>query len=394
MQVTSSNVIDFEFDWGRDGFDCPTCNGGAGNSRLAYTDLVKNLWVAQVDFQTGGFLPANGKGELVDTLTALATDFGNGPEWMFSSLGSQLVYTKYLPDQTPSPETAGLGLATRGADGLWIPSLMEGGLKRQSPLGTQDVDDPQPRLHYQDIAKLKTFWRKADRPKSEAKVPVSGFNGGGRRWVPGTRKIIITGNGTEGTLGDGFRQVYVYDTDTDALEQVTNEAANHVGAMMWSAPEFGGELVFFSVRDGRQLVVHRKQADASGSLKWGPVLTVSMPEATPYVWSPEYFVHNGKSYIFFQMNTTTDSSDLSKPNLLAMVGILPENSGLTLLTPTNAPARVRMDPEYFITAKGPYIYYNRYKPATDTKPSIPEGVYRVDTRLGAPVTPLIPASMR
>jgi hypothetical protein len=43
---------------------------------------------------------------------------------------------------------------------------------------------------------------------------------------------------------------------------------------------------------------------------------------------------------------------------------------------------VRRDPEYFITAKGPYIYYNRYLPETDSRPAISEGVFRVDTQLG------------
>jgi hypothetical protein len=46
---------------------------------------------------------------------------------------------------------------------------------------------------------------------------------------------------------------------------------------------------------------------------------------------------------------------------------------------------VRLDPEYFITAQGPMIYYNRLVPATDTYPDgINDGVWRIDTRLGPP----------
>ncbi len=44
--------------------------------------------------------------------------------------------------------------------------------------------------------------------------------------------------------------------------------------------------------------------------------------------------------------------------------------------------------DYFITAQGPFIYYNGYKPQTDTRPFIGEGVWRVDTQLGPPVAAL------
>ena len=159
--------------------------------------------------------------------------------------------------------------------------------------------------------------------------------------------------------------------------------------MMWRAPEYGGDFVFFTVRDGQQLVVYRQVSNGDGSSSWVVISTVAMPAATPYVWSPEYFIHNGKSYIFFQMNTTSDSSDMTQPSRIGMVGILPENAALVDLTPANAPDRVRMDPEYFITTQGPFIYYNRYKPQTDTKPFIGEGVWRVDTQLGPPVTSLL-----
>ncbi|GAA0753827.1 hypothetical protein LRH25_26900 [Ideonella azotifigens] len=382
VQVTSRYIIDYEFDWGRDGTYCSTCNSGAGNSRLAYTDLTNNLWVGQVDFQTGKFKPLDGRGQLVDTHTALPTDFGNGPEWMFSALGSQLVYTRYQPDvDPPTADSTGLGIASQNADGTWAAGFLPNGMQRQSPIGTLDLSDTLPRIQYQDYNKVKTYWRQSA-SSTEAQVPTKGFNGGSRRWVPGTHSIILTGLGTRKTSGQGYRQVYLYDTDTDTLTQITDDASNQVGAMMWQAPEFNNEYVFFTVKDGTQLVVYRKLPNAAGVAAWTPVATLAAPSNSPYIWSPEYFVYNGKSYIFFQMNTTSDSTNLTQPSTLGMMGILPGNSALTLLTPPDAPARVRMDPEYFITAGGPFIYYNRYKLQTDTMPSVPEGVWRVDTQLG------------
>ena len=40
---------------------------------------------------------------------------------------------------------------------------------------------------------------------------------------------------------------------------------------------------------------------------------------------------------------------------------------------------------YFITAKGPYIYYNRLVPQTASNPAFNDGVWRVDTKLGPPL---------
>jgi hypothetical protein len=38
VQVSTVEIVDFEFDWGRDGVYCSTCNQGAGNARLTFTD--------------------------------------------------------------------------------------------------------------------------------------------------------------------------------------------------------------------------------------------------------------------------------------------------------------------------------------------------------------------
>ena len=40
---------------------------------------------------------------------------------------------------------------------------------------------------------------------------------------------------------------------------------------------------------------------------------------------------------------------------------------------------------YYITAQGPFIYYNRYQLATTDTGPVPDGVWRVDTQLGPPV---------
>ena len=57
VQVSKSDIPDYEFDWGRNGVMCPTCNFNTGNARFAFSDVDGKLWLGYVDFQTGAFLP-------------------------------------------------------------------------------------------------------------------------------------------------------------------------------------------------------------------------------------------------------------------------------------------------------------------------------------------------
>lgn len=382
--VTQAAVVDFEFDWGRDGLNCPNCNQGAGNARLAWTDGKLNLWVANVDPATGAFVPANGRGVKVDTDTALVTTYGNGPEWAFSALGSQLVYTKYLSGQDASDDTAGIGVATF-VNGHWTAGMLDNSLKRISPIATLDLGTPAAMIQYQDAAKVKTFWRLASDGAAEHEISVKGYSAGARRWVPGTGKVILTGK-----AASGYNQIFLFDTESGQTQQLTDENGNVSGAMMWQAPEYDNEYVFFGVLNGKMLVVYRQLPDANGLPSWQAVQRNSLPAGFPYVWSPEYFVHNGRSYIFFQMNKTSVASSMSKPSQIGMVGILPDNNSLVNLTPDTSTSRVRMDPEYYITAQGPFIYYNRYQLATPDTGPVPDGVWRVDTQLGPPAPLTVP----
>jgi hypothetical protein len=70
------------------------------------------------------------------------------------------------------------------------------------------------------------------------------------------------------------------------------------------------------------------------------------------------------------------------PNHLAISGVDPLRQDSRLLTNDTGTPRLRLDPEYFITAQGPFIYYTRLIPETATHLAINDGVWRVDTGLG------------
>lgn len=377
VQVSTAKIVDLEFDWGRDGAWCPSCNFGDGNARFIWSDRDYSLWLGYVDYQTGALYPADGKGVLLDNRAAFATDWGNGPEWMFSTGPSQVVYTRYADGAKPGAVSAGVGLAKQREDQSWRGGHIKDAMQRQSPAATLDLDDPSPRMNYQDARKANLFWRNANDPKSEQILPISEQTGGGsRRWVPGTRKIIYSGqSGVDGL------QVFLYDTDSAELQQLTFDPTRKFGAFMWRAPEFDWDWVFFTVSDRTNISIYRKLGDT-----WTEINRIAMPTQIPYVWSPEPFVHNGKSWIFFTLSSSQWANDLTVPTQVAMTGIMPNVQSFRMLTNDNTKFRVRQDPEYFITAQGPYIYYNRYVPKTDTNPLLSEGVWRVDTKLGPPST--------
>ena len=111
VQMTSEMLADFELDSARDGDYCPTCNFGAGNARVTYVDTQFRVMVAPLDISTGMLL--TNLAVVVDTNAAFVTDYGNGPSWMFSQRGSELVYTRYLNGRPRRDGSAGMGMAQR-----------------------------------------------------------------------------------------------------------------------------------------------------------------------------------------------------------------------------------------------------------------------------------------
>lgn len=410
IQVTKSSIPDNEYDSAKKGIYCPTCNGGSGNSRWTFTDPFGNLYLANIDWNTGEFVPPDGHGLLLDVNTAAVVDFGNGPEWMSSKAGSQIVYTRYKGDSRsgtsvaknpralatdttpcistapppPDPTTAQIAVATQ-VNGVWTTRVLANSLNRATPEGSLDEDDPDPRINYIAADKSNIYWRQMSQPDVEHVLPINQLSGGNsRRWVPGTRKIIFQGHlPSDPKLID---QIFTVDTDTNEVEQLTFDPNGKYGAFMWKAPEFNNEYVFFTMGTLRkQLFIYRKLAGIDGVMRWTVIKVVNMPAALPYMFSPEPFVHNGRSYVMFNVSSSSAFYDKSIPTQIGFTGIDPLRMDFRLLTNDTQTPRLRLDPEFFITAQGPFIYYNRLIPATVQCPDgINDGIWRVDTKLGPP----------
>ena len=374
VRITSAPLADIEFDSARDGHYCPNCNFGDGNARVTFTDVDGKLWVAKVDWRSGRFVPADGKGTLVDTHAAYFVDFGNGPSWSFSQRGSDLVYTRYLDGLPADPANAGLGWAHMTGPGTWAAGLVPDGLGRVAPKGTQQPDDAVARVSYGAATRDAAWWRIGDFSAPEVLLPLGDSNRGlGLRWVGGTNQILLSG-APEGAV----KQIFVYDTVTGSIEQITDGPGNKRAQFMFFPPEFGGEAICFVVADDLRFDFYRKQPDAQGVLRWTRFQSLTLPADKPYIaGSPEAFVHNGRSWIVLTMAESASAASLSDVALLAIDPARPE---LRRLTDAGSPARWRSDPEYFINDSGVYVYYTRARLRRGLAKH--EGIWRVDTGLG------------
>jgi hypothetical protein len=388
--LTTAKFGDIEFDWAREGVYCPQCNGGQGNARFNWVDRNNNLWLGYIDYFTGAMYPQNGRAVLVDTGANYYSDFGNGPEWVFSQHGSQLVYGRYAPGLPQSGANSGIGIASM-VNGSWTAGFIDDKLGRITPGPSQSVADVDPVVVYASGNGPAVYWRKLSNPPGPEKAAPWISTGLSVRWLPNfdsgksTTKLAYV-NGSPGSDGKRYQQVFTFDTVSNKTEQLTFDLTEKRGVFMFPAPEFGNDWVFFTVAARTELRIFRYLLDPSGARAWTLVNTITAPPETPYIATPEPFFHNGMTYIFMTTSASKSASDVTIPTNLALTGIDPAVPSFHMLTDPSFPPRLRQDPEYFITANGPYLYFSRAIPGTDSgNPPIHEGTFRIDLGLGPPL---------
>lgn len=373
VQMTTETLADFEFDSARDGVFCASCNFGAGNARVSYIDYQFRVVVAQINRSTGALLTASPT--VVDINAAFVTDYGNGPSWLYSQRGSELVYTRYRDGKPRRDASAGVAMARQTGADQWQAGFIPNGLGRVSPKGTTQIDDAVPRMSYGHVSKPFAYWRSAASNSTEVLLPGDDSNKGvGLRWVPGTAEILLSNV----PAGESDIQIFVHNTETDLTEQITSGPGYKRAQYMMYAPEFGGAPVAFTVVDSTRFDLYRRLPDNQGVPRWTRFHTITMPTATPFVsGSPEAFVHNGRTWIVLALRKTKGAN---APSNLAILSLDPARPELRMLTDDSSPTRWRSDPEYYITDSTVYIYYTRAQPFK--LPTVGEGVWRVDTGLG------------
>jgi hypothetical protein len=354
---SQSDLIDSEYSQSR--------------ATIAWCDAAGGLWIAGIDRDTGMFVPSDGKGLLVDPSAMRIDDLkvvGNGPEWVSTADGDQIVYTKFPPDQPHSMQNAKLALAEQSGSGDWSYHYLLPLDRRGGPYASHDPGDPSPRISYFD-SNGRHYWRDLNDPSSETPLPMPRSRLS-TRCVEGTRAVVFTAPVA------GTSQVFFHWLDTGTTSQVTFDPGDkdlHTVPWSWKAPEFGGDLVIATVVDDTELRIYR-QSPATG---WSLVQSMRTP-LQGVINSPEPFVHAGKSFMVFSASTPPGT----QPTAVFMARIDPAAPLLWQLTP-DLPRRIRRDPEVFVTSSGPYVYFNRLTFGGGGTSCVPcnEGVFRSYTGL-------------
>jgi hypothetical protein len=416
VQASSTVIGDIEFDWGRDGIFCATCNYGEGNARFNWTDRANNLWVGQIDPNTGAFTPPSGQNDLVDTTAYFWIDWGNGPEWAFSTQNgkvvSQLVYTRYAAGQAPTPGNTGAAFATM-VPGGWAYGFLPGAFAVPSDDGYNNTVLPEASQCLTDPVSL-TIMKNLSTPQQMFTEPVSSeggtaptitpfgpfANGIGERWVPCTHWLTFQGTAPPTAHGNVVQQVFWYDVDTQVVQQLTFDPTTKQRALMFRAPDFNDNYVLVTLsKDEAVLIFEATTFASNGSPIFRLVKSIKSPDKKEkYIFDPKVFIHctpTCQTYVAMGLASSPNSQKTQTvPNGLGLATISPTNSFFQVLV-TNEGTKQRLDPKYYITANGPYLYYdyiNVQIPDSGTTTYKNEGIYYIDLQLGPPSGPCVGSS--
>jgi hypothetical protein len=312
-------------------------------------DDGSELWVGDIDPATGALLPRDGRGTLIAVDVAEINLAKNGPEWMLSSNGSEVVYAKRIGADW------NLHRAVETAPGLWTSSVVPDSLGGMGPIGSQDAGDPTPRalfLRQPGGVGYRLWMRELDDVGTERIAPqMMAFP----RWVPGERAMV----GSRDVNGIG--RIAKWDLDTGLTEDLTLDGVDHGSVFFFNAPELGGEQLFFTTHaesPGRPetLVTWRRVGGV-----WQPQRQITMPPAFPFVISPEPFEWDGRSYVSFLASQEPLNSDNGR-SVVYVATLIPQAGDAYRLISNSTPM-IRKDPESYVGGARPWVYYTEVHPS-------------------------------
>lgn len=316
------------------------------------------LWICSLDPITHLFVPADGKGMMVDdSLRPFEPGGWNGPEWMLSTQGSQIVYTKKIGNNT-FPAVATLGAT--GWNSFSLPYA-----NTSYVMGSHD---------YTDSAGMLLFETRS---------------GNGIKWIKNTDYNTLNGC-DETTLGffaynskdiccvkrNSYAPGYI-NTTTRTFTQISDDTVN--APFMWKDPESGHNLFLHRKEGGKQLVVLSE--NPFGNWEYYNIFYSPMPEPYTYIVSPEPFVFRGKSYISFAVSQSAAGNEM-QPAQIWFVSVNPNDSLMRQVS--NSDILTCLDPEPVVFADSVFIYYSEKYSAGPGQYSL--RVRKSDTGLGELLT--------
>lgn len=311
---------------------------GVGHQLVWQTRTGSEVWVADIDPQTGFISPLDGRGELVDTDVLPLAAVRNGPEWVQTDQGAMALYAK---DRGSGSEI----VVARDQAG-WVPTYLGPGL---GGIGSLDPGDPNPRIYYAQsgnppLARTRYLFDAA----SDLNFGVPLWWG---RWISGGDGLIAYADDA-----DGVPQVVVADPITGDIEQRTFSPTFKRSVFGWQAPEHGVEAFFTTVGPPRsQVSVAMEVYLSDGAGGWVLHDTITGPPGHPFIVSPEPFVVGGQSYIAF-LASKMPLNEHDGRSEVWVVDIDPDTQWARRVS--DGSVAVIKDPEPIVFGDQAFVYYS------------------------------------
>jgi hypothetical protein len=285
----------------------------------------------------------------------------NGPEWGYSTTGSELYYMK-RSGQVGNDRT--LYRAMETSPDVWSVGPLPEGTSKGFPSPSKDTADLVPKVLYsrrptgvQDKFPYDIALRSApEDPTSEQVIPAAvTLEQGYPRWVSGADQVVFS-------LLDAndVEQAALYHIDSGLVEQITFYAEQDGVSMdeTWASPypELGpDEKVVWFVVNGTELRVLREVAGSWIEVnRVNPSQVLGKP-AYPYIVSPEPFSYGGKPYIAFQLSSNYHSVENGLADIYIMQPQATTSCHFRLISPDDTAARRK--PEPLALQDKPVVYF-------------------------------------
>jgi hypothetical protein len=293
------------------------------------------VWLAEVDPVSGALLPTDGRGTLLATGAAPIDLAPNGPEWVRTDAGAEIVLSRQDP--------GGAVLARiRQTPSGWSMQDLPGTTVGSGPFGSQDAGDPDARVFFKTPVGTPggLHWRPLDDPARGGSL---GLLRRDSAWVPGTRQVA-------GVAPDaaGVAQVVLVSVDTGARDVVTAASTTARMPRCWEEPSDAGAIWCAAVHAAAYGEELRVYASTAG---WAHVHTVRTPAGWPWLMSPEVFVHGGQSWVVLVGQAAPGPGEAGHVYLASLTAAAP------IRRVSGRRRVVRRDPEVVLAGATPWAFY-------------------------------------
>ena len=292
------------------------------------------LWISGLNPVTHMYMPSDGKGTFVTgDLSPFGGGSSNGPEWMLSSQGTELVYNQTIGGiRYP-------GVAKQVIGGWECETLFQfpGALYS---MATNNYSDSTALFLYETAEGNGLHW-------------VRNTNLNKSYFYPGvTLGFFARGEHQMCCATDKYKKPGFVETE-NSLPYFTAISEDTIGApFMWNDPATSTRLFMYRTNNDRMLKIFQEIVPD----QWVLYNKFDSPLAIPfqYITSPEPYTCGGKSYISFMASQSGNAKD-GLPAQIWIAGANPADSLMRRVSDTNL--AVRVDPEPVVFSDSAFIYY-------------------------------------